>query len=139
MFIIKTQVEKRAGLKYRDQILISSTGIQLKESDTNITEIHDTLVLFNRQLLQDPACIQQLASTIPQATQSLIETDAIPSLKTLESCIELYESQDNQTALFDMIHRILQVKKSFDMILIKFNCDFIVDLCESFRREINCH
>lgn len=95
-------------MKYHDQILISSTGIQLKESDTNIADIHSAIVIFNRRLLQDPACIQRLASSIPQATQSLIDSDAIPRLKKLEAMIDLYEKQGNDTALFDMLHHILQ-------------------------------
>lgn len=135
---IKQQVEKRAYLKYHDQILVSATGIQLKESDTNISDIHSTIIIFNRRLLQDPACIQRLASAIPQPTESLTDSDTIPSLKKLESLINLYEIQDKDLELFDMLDHILQ--ESTFLILFTINNNiFLIGLCTSFKSQTFNH
>lgn len=106
--VIKQQIEKRVALKYQDQILISSTGIQLKESDTHINDIYSTIVIFNRRLLQDPNCIKRLTNAMPQPTESLIDSDTIPSLKKLENLILIYQVQDKDVELFEMLNHIVQ-------------------------------
>lgn len=77
---------------------MSATGVQLKESDTKISDIYDTIVVFNRRLLQDPACVQQLVGSI-----KLTPNIDLPSLQQVEN-MSVYEDQ----VFIDTIHRIVQ-------------------------------
>lgn len=106
---IKLEIEKRVNIKPSDQILISATGIQLKESDKKIFENYNVLVVFNRRLLQDHACMDRLLNSIPQASESLVESNTIPNLKELENMIYLHQVQDREQELIDTLDHIIQV------------------------------
>ena len=103
---MKLEIHKRAQIHPSDQIIISSSGTQLKESDTTF---EDTIVVFNRRLLQDPQCIEKLIQTVPHISESLIETNAIPDLKELEAMIQLYRlERKDKDVLYDTLDHVIR-------------------------------
>lgn len=107
LLLIKLEIEKKFHIKSADQILISATGMLIKESDTRLD--HSIIVAFNRRVLQDHATVQRLMNTIPEVTDSLIDSNTIPNLKELESTIYLYGVEERDEDLYDTLDHIIQV------------------------------
>lgn len=108
--LIKLEIEKKFHIKSADQILISATGMLIKESDNRLN--HSIIVAFNRRLLQDHATVQRLINSIPEVTDSLIDSNTIPNLKELESTIYLYGVEERDEELYDTLDHIIQESNS---------------------------
>ncbi|KAI8077395.1 uncharacterized protein B0P05DRAFT_131001 [Gilbertella persicaria] len=104
------EIAHRIQTREMDQILLTKNGIQLKlDTSSNKSYIQqyfeqeDSVVVFNRRLLQNPFTFQPL--TIPQPTESLVEFNQILSLKDIKSMID--QQQPHLTRRLDQIHKTI--------------------------------
>lgn len=75
----------------------------MKESETKRNDIHDTIVVFNRRLLQDPASVQQLIYSMKVTDENIQQ---IPTLQELETMVSMYETQNQEKMLINTINDI---------------------------------
>ncbi|KAI8985296.1 hypothetical protein BDB01DRAFT_789619 [Pilobolus umbonatus] len=113
MATLKETIEEISDISVTDQILITASGIQLKESN-NKTWLKDdhhpskAIVVFNRRLLEtDHSADYLIHTTIPRLSKNLMELD-LPELKQLEEMIELHEEENRDRELWELLAHVCQ-------------------------------
>lgn len=103
---LKQEIEQVTRIKPSDQILLLPNGTQLKDNKLPANE--DSIVLFNRRLLQNPTQLQTSYSVEPD----LIVSNTIPSLQDIEdSFISILEnSSDENIEIINQLKNIIQVR-----------------------------